>query len=92
VLQIKSTQVEFYQIFIVHTNAFFEIRFKERNKRSRYRTNIIKKVVFAKLKNFFAKLFFSRQIFFFLLRKNSLLQNTKKKVLAGKKQLSKKVF
>jgi hypothetical protein len=42
-------------------------------------------MVFAKLKNFFAKLIFSRQFYLFLLRKISLFQNTKKKVLAGKK-------
>jgi hypothetical protein len=39
-------------------------------------------MVFAKLKNFFAKLIFSRQIF--LLRKFSLFQNTKKS-FGGKK-------
>ncbi len=48
-------------------------------------------MVFAKLKNFFAKLIFYPPIFF-LLRKISLFQNTKKKVLVGKNQLSKKVF
>jgi hypothetical protein len=42
------------------------------------------KMVFAKLKKFFAKLtFFPPK--YFLLRKISLFQNTKKKVLAGKK-------
>jgi hypothetical protein len=49
-------------------------------------------MVFAKLKKIFAKLIFSRQIFF-LLRKISLFQNTKKKVLTGKKiKLAKKNF
>jgi hypothetical protein len=48
-------------------------------------------MVFAKLKNFFAKLIFSRQIFF-LLRKISLFQNTKKKFWREKNQLSKKFF
>jgi hypothetical protein len=42
------------------------------------------KMVFAKLKNFFAKLIFFPPNFF-LLRKIFLFQNTKKKVLAGKK-------
>jgi hypothetical protein len=42
------------------------------------------KMVFAKLKNFFAKLIFFPPNFF-LLKKSSLFQNTKKKNLAGKK-------
>jgi pullulanase/glycogen debranching enzyme len=49
------------------------------------------KMVFAKLKNFFAKLTFFPPKFFFL-RKISLFQNTKKKFWRGKNQLSKKVF
>ncbi len=50
------------------------------------------KMVFAKLKNLFAKLIFFPPNFF-LLRKISLFQNSKKKVLAGKKiNLAKKVY
>jgi hypothetical protein len=41
-------------------------------------------MVFAKLKNFFAKLIFFPPKFF-LLRNISLFQDTKKKVLAGNK-------
>jgi hypothetical protein len=47
-------------------------------------------MVFAKIKNFFAKLIFSRQI---LLALFSLFQNTKKKSFGGKKiNLAKKFF
>jgi hypothetical protein len=46
-------------------------------------------MVFAKLKNFFAKLIFFPPNFF-LLRKISLFQNTKKKFWREKNQLSKK--
>jgi hypothetical protein len=49
------------------------------------------KMVFAKLKNFFAKLIFSRQIFF-LLRKIFLFQNTKKSFGGKKINLEKKFF
>jgi hypothetical protein len=47
-------------------------------------------MVFAKLKNFSAKLIFSRQIFF-LLRKISLFQNTKKSFGGKKINLAEKV-
>ncbi len=49
-------------------------------------------MVFAKLKNFFAKLIFFPPNFF-LLKKISLFQNTKKKKFGGKKiNLAKKFF
>jgi hypothetical protein len=47
-------------------------------------------MVFAKLKNFFALLFFPQK--FFLLRKISLFQNTKKSFGGKKIYLAKKFF
>jgi hypothetical protein len=47
-------------------------------------------MVFAKLKNFFAKFFFPPN--FFLLRKISLFQNTKKSFGGKKINLAKKFF
>jgi hypothetical protein len=52
--------------------------------------NLNGKMVFAKLKNFFAKLIFSRQNFF--CSERFPISKIQKKVLAGKNQLSQKVF